>query len=1411
MPDIAELGLSIDTRQLEQGAQAMDRLGAASESVEKKVDSATTAIDKLGKASADAKGKTAEGAAAVDAVGEAGARVVQKVDAATASIDAMGATATRIRTVFLGGSNTLDGFMGSSMGVWRSSEAAAAGIDSLGNAAERTWKKQADYNGAMADTTRIMRQAADAARSLEESNHRMLLELQREIATFGMARSELERYRAAELGLGSAAQTKAAALGNSIDAMHREERAARDAAGAQDRAAQAGDRFIKSLQDQVATLGMTTQQLQTYRAAQLGVSDAASPLINKLAEAGAGAKSAGGHMEGLSFQSASAKRELLVLAHELSQGQFQRFGGSMMVLGEQTGAAGLLFSAAGLAALAFAGALGTVAYAMIKGASEQREMSNALISTNNYAGVTSDKLNEMAHAATEAGGSIREAKKVVTELAGTGKFTGDQIAYISDAVIALEHAGSSSIKKTIAEFESLAVQMTGNGARSTEAITRAALKLDDTYHFLTIEVFAHIRALEKEGEQKAASALATEEFAKATKDGAEKMVKNLGSVATAWHGVTEAIGEAMSAIGDFAKKGSLAKDVDAYSFRLSHFDQQLEESNVRLGRAPGTISPEMDATRTKIVLGLTAAVEKLNIAEAQAIAQGDEQQKKSALMHDMQRMQAADDKRKEESLGRLNVELEKNRRTEQGLIDLKSNDPLIQAMITPEAIEARRLATIKEFSQKPTATKVNQVENTEMADRLARVQDDVNAEKAMIDQLAKYNEMFHNAGRLGDEEYFKNKRDYAKATAAEEIGGYTVQIAALRAHHSATEAEAAKHAKQINDLIGKRAAAEAQSDKAIQLLNAEEMLRKEAIGEASDAAINKYISGLNQEAQKIEEANRGREVSRGSIEREAVAQLDLAIAYQKQFMAGQAAAGATDLELAQAPAILKYLEDQRAARLRLAQGLDAQSDAKYMENLANQAVKDWDRAGKSIADSLSTAFGNGGKAIGQMFKAYSEGVAGQLRSQKELREARKLSDDNPDRIAAINRAQLSGATAQIKSYADMTTAAQGFFSEGSRGYQAMAAASQVMHAAEVALTVVKGINAVLTQGEGDPYTAFGRMAAMAAVVAALGVAIGGVSGGSDTTVKDRQAATGTGTVLGDSSAKSESIAHSLAIMEKNSGLGLAHTISMDSSLKQMVAGIGNLAGLLARSGVTAAGGGAAAGVQTGTATLGGSLGTAAGTLAGGVGGAALGTYLGMGMAAIGGPLGLAVGAVLGSVLGGVVSKLFNTSTSIKDQGITGKAMSLGNVDALGFTAQAYADVNTKKKAFGISYSNKDSTKTAALSDEMNDQFTMIISSMGQTIRSAADVLGLGGDAFNAKLNTFVVDLGKISLKDLTGEEQQKALETAFSKLGDDMAKFGVAGLQQYQAVGEGYLETLVRVTNDYMQVSDVLAVLGKSL
>ena len=505
-----------------------------------------------------------------------------------------------------------------------------------------------------------------------------------------------------------------------------------------------------------------------------------------------------------------------------------------------------------------------------------------------------------------------------------------------------------------------------------------------------------------------------------------------------------------------------------------------------------------------------------------------------------------------------------------------------------------------------------------------------------------------------------------------------------------------------------------------------------------------------------------------------------------------------------------------------------------------------DTATKSAAEGMAASFGKVGTAIGGLTTALSGYAVQQQAIAAQLATVKADPKNSADKIAKAEIAAAhESAQAKIRSYGDMSGAAKGFFKENTAGYRAMEGAEKAYRAVEMAMAIesmvkklfavevvttatlgaeaakavavqagtatqlaadtVKGTSAaavaVATQAQGDPYSAWIRMAAMAAAMAALGFAVSG-GGGSDTTAKDRQAATGTGSILGDSSAKSESIAHSLAIMEKNSGLGLAHTISMDKSLKQMVAGIGNLGNLLARSGVTAAGGGAAAGVQTGTTTLGGT----AGTFLGASGGAALGGGLG----SVFGPLGTIAGTIAGALIGSVVSKLFNTSTSIKDQGVTGKAMSLGNVDSLGFTAQAYADINTKKKAFGITYKDKDSTQTTALSNEMNNQFSMIISSMGQTIRNAAGVLGLGGAAFNAKLNTFVVDLGKISLKGLTGEEQQKALETAFSKMGDDMARWGVVGLAQYQAVGEGYLETLVRVTNDFMQVSDVLAVLGKS-
>jgi hypothetical protein len=101
--------------------------------------------------------------------------------------------------------------------------------------------------------------------------------------------------------------------------------------------------------------------------------------------------------------------------------------------------------------------------------------------------------------------------------------------------------------------------------------------------------------------------------------------------------------------------------------------------------------------------------------------------------------------------------------------------------------------------------------------------------------------------------------------------------------------------------------------------------------------------------------------------------------------------------------------------------------------------------------------------------------------------------------------------------------------------------------------------------------------------------------------------------------------------------------------------------------------------------------------------------------------------------------------------------------------------------------------------------------MEDTLKTAAVGLGIGGDEFDKKLQSFVVDIGNISLKGMTGDEIQKTLQNVFSKLGDQMAQFAFSDLQKYQKIGEGLMETVVRVANDLQQVKDVFDSLSKTI
>jgi hypothetical protein len=471
----------------------------------------------------------------------------------------------------------------------------------------------------------------------------------------------------------------------------------------------------------------------------------------------------------------------------------------------------------------------------------------------------------------------------------------------------------------------------------------------------------------------------------------------------------------------------------------------------------------------------------------------------------------------------------------------------------------------------------------------------------------------------------------------------------------------------------------------------------------------------------------------------------------------------------------------------------------------------WKDLGSEIEKSLTTAFGNSGNAAGKMFKAFAEGQADQISLMNQARvvsENKSLSEvEKSKQLKDIN---IQRAQNEVGMYGNMADAASLFFEKGSSGYQAMVKAAQVLHTAEVALSVIKGVNAILTQGEGDPYSAFARMAAMTAIVAGLGVAISGGGGGGSFSSQDQQKIQGTGTVLGSPTItdgtkvilvgeKSNSIANSLKIAEKNSGLGLAVQNDMLMTLRQLNNNISIFAAKLAGN----------VSLLTGDSGISLSKGAGYSSLA-----KADMIATGAEIGAIFGPLGSGIGALLGGLASKIpgirnaYTSVFGGKQSVDDSGVTMGKSSVGSILAGGANLQSYQNITTSGGWFR---SDKHDTRKASLGEDANDQITAVISSMYSTLQTAANALGVGGDAFNNKLKSFVIDLGNISLKGMSDDQITSALNSAFSKLSDQMTEYMFSDMEKYKKIGEGLMETVVRVANDLMQVNDVFKVLGKTM
>ena len=123
---------------------------------------------------------------------------------------------------------------------------------------------------------------------------------------------------------------------------------------------------------------------------------------------------------------------------------------------------------------------------------------------------------------------------------------------------------------------------------------------------------------------------------------------------------------------------------------------------------------------------------------------------------------------------------------------------------------------------------------------------------------------------------------------------------------------------------------------------------------------------------------------------------------------------------------------------------------------------------------------------------------------------------------------------------------------------------------------------------------------------------------------------------------------------------------------------------------------------------------------------------------------------IGKALGG----LFGTKTTIKGQGLYGASQDLGSILSQGFDLQEYVDVQTKKKTFGITTSKNNSTRYSDANQELENQFNLIFTGFYDSIVAASGALSADTDEVKKKLQAAVVNIGKIDLKGLNGEQNQ---------------------------------------------------------
>lgn len=534
-------------------------------------------------------------------------------------------------------------------------------------------------------------------------------------------------------------------------------------------------------------------------------------------------------------------------------------------------------------------------------------------------------------------------------------------------------------------------------------------------------------------------------------------------------------------------------------------------------------------------------------------------------------------------------------------------------------------------------------------------------------------------------------------------------------------------------------------------------------------------------------------------------------------------ARANEIEAAKSIALARVnaQEEERNKLIRSRLGLTTEQIASIKEEQTHLAIVN------SLSEDLSAIFGKLGESMGGVVKAIDKVSLGYTKLGEANSKRLKEGKESGKVAQAEAKNQEATLDFQISATGELAGASKKMFNEKSTAYKVLDGIEKAAHVASLARTAVQlaetfglisantaaGVAKLFADGG---WAGFVGAGALLALMASLGHGSGG--GISAPSIADQTKAQNTGQkydasgnlvdtgggVLGDSSAKINSMEKSLSLIKSNSVDGLSYNSTMVDLLTSINTNIKSAAtSLYSTPGVRS---GALPGVVQGSSTSGGGL---AGAAAGAAAGA--GSMLALGFTYFLPMIGAAVGAVIGAFNKTSVNK------TITDSGLelAGSFYDLIHSSNKVVSAFNVVQTETQKTAFGFikyGHNTSDSRITeslAAIDPSAAAKLDSIFAYSGNLLTNLATKAGLTAEQITAGF--MAVDISSVThLKDLKGQDLIDETAALVGSTIDKAAQIVLQSYKKFQQNGEDLLQTAIRVDDTNTKVIAMLGSIGIS-